>query len=232
MVKKEANKKEAVKHIFKLLLMTTIGIGLFFAAAGTLNDMRGNIYVSIYFISSVISNVLLFFCNQNAFIERGKKRGNTKKWDKFLLPTILLLTGCVLFFIAGLGIRFDWDKLPIEYFYAGIILYLSSVIFSVWAVLKNKHFEATSRIQDDRMQVVVTSGPYKIVRHPGYAGTIFLAIASYLVFGTLPIGVVSFLIIVIFWIRTYLEDKMLKDELAGYLEYSQTVKYRLIPFIW
>ena len=112
-------KKETLKHIFKLLLLTVINIGLFFAAAGTFSDMRGNIYVSIYFISTVISNALLFFCNQNSFIERGKKRENTKKWDKFLLPVILLLTGCVIFFIAGLGIRFDWGKLPIECFYAG-----------------------------------------------------------------------------------------------------------------
>jgi len=229
---KNTKKKETLKHIFKLLLLTVINIGLFFAAAGTFSDMRGNIYVSIYFISTVISNALLFFCNQNSFIERGKKRENTKKWDKFLLPVILLLTGCVIFFIAGLGIRFDWGKLPIECFYAGIILYLSFVVFSAWAVLENKHFEATSRIQNDRKQVVVTSGPYKIVRHPGYAGAVFLAIANYLIFGTLAVGIVSFVIIAVFCIRTYLEDKMLKEELAGYLEYSQTVKYRLIPFVW
>jgi len=109
---------------------------------------------------------------------------------------------------------------------------LISCVFTVWPVLENKYFEETSRIQNNREQTVIKTGPYKIIRHPGYSGIVIWAIASYLMFGTLAVGIVSFVIIVIICIRTYMEDKMLKDELTGYLEYSQTVKYRLIPFVW
>jgi protein-S-isoprenylcysteine O-methyltransferase Ste14 len=122
--------------------------------------------------------------------------------------------------------------LPIECFYAGIILYLLSCIFTIWPIWENKYFEETSRIQNNRNQTVITSGPYRIIRHPGYSGITIWAIASYLMFGTFAVGVVSFIIVVIICIRTYMEDKMLKNELVGYLEYSRNVKYRLIPFIW
>ena len=223
---------EVTKYMFMLLLQTVTGIALFFAAAGTFDDTRGNINVLLYFIVSVISGVLLFLSHRNELSERAKKRDNTKNWDKVLLPIIVFSVYYGIYFIAGLGVRFHWDRLPTECFYAGLILYLFSCVPIVWSGLENKHFEATARIQDDRKQVVITSGPYKIVRHPGYSGIILWATASSLMFGTLAVGIVGFVITAVFCIRTYMEDKMLKDELAGYSEYSQKVKYRLIPFIW
>jgi protein-S-isoprenylcysteine O-methyltransferase Ste14 len=164
--------------------------------------------------------------------ERGKKHKNTKKWDKFILPILVLLAYFGIYLIAGLGNRFHWNRLPIECFYVGIILYLLSCIFTIWPVLENKHYEETSRIQNNRSQTVITSGLYRIIRHPGYSGIMIWAIASYLMFGTLAVGIVCFIIIIIILIRTFMEDRMLKNELEGYLEYSKTVKYRLIPFVW
>jgi len=224
--------KEAVKYVLILLLQRIIGIVLFFAAAGTFNDIRGIVNISLYFIVSVIACVLMLASHQDTLSERGKKQENTKNWDKVLLPLLVFLAYFGIYVIAGLGNRFHWNRLPMEYFYAGLILYLLSCVFIVWPVLENRHFEETSRIQDNREQAVITSGPYRIIRHPGYAGLLIWAIASSLMFGTLFVGVVGFVIIVIICIRTYMEDKMLKSELAGYLEYSQKVKYRLIPFVW
>jgi len=224
--------KEAFKYIFLLLIQRIIGIGLFFIAAGTFHDMRGNVNVSLYFVVSVISLVLMLSGYRDTLSERSKKQDNTKKWDKILLPLLVLFVYYVIYFIAGLSIRFHWSRLPIEYFYAGIILYLLSCIFIVWPVLENKYFEETSRIQNNRAQTVITTGPYKIIRHPGYSGILIWSIASYLMFGTLAVGTVSIVIIIIICIRTHKEDKMLKEELPGYLEYSKIVKYRLIPFIF
>jgi protein-S-isoprenylcysteine O-methyltransferase Ste14 len=224
--------KGAIKYIFMLFIQRIIAIGLFFVAAGTFNDIRGNVNISLYLITSVIASVLMLLYHRETLSERGKKQKNTKKWDKVILPIYVLLAYFGIYLIAGLGNRFHWDRLPIECFYVGIILYLVSCIFTIWPVLENKHFEETSRIQNNRNQTVITSGPYRIIRHPGYSGITIWAIASYLMFGTLAVGIVSFVIIVIICIRTYMEDKMLKKELTGYLEYSKTVKYRLIPFIW
>ncbi|MDR0748084.1 MAG: isoprenylcysteine carboxylmethyltransferase family protein [Tannerellaceae bacterium] len=229
---KISEKKGAIKYIFLLLFQRIIGIGLFFAAAGGFNDIRGIVNVSLYLILSIVACVIMFSGHQETLSERGRKQDNTKKWDKVILPVYVLLAYYGIYIVAGLGNRFYWDRLPIECFYVGTGLYLFSCVFTVWPVIENKHFEATSRIQDNRGQTVIKTGPYKIIRHPGYAGIVLWAIASYLMFGTFPVGIVSFVVTGIIWIRTYLEDKMLKNELAGYLEYSQTVKYRLLPFIW
>ena len=225
-------KRGAIKYFFTILFQRFMGIGLFFVFSGTLNDIRGNINVALYFIASVVVCVMMFFGHQETLYERGKKQNNTKDWDKILLPIIWLLSFYGIYIVAGLGNRLIWNKLPIECFYVGIILYLLSSVFIVWPIFENKYFESTSRIQDNRDQTVIKTGPYKIVRHPGYAGIVIWAIASFLMFGTFPVGIVSLIIIIAICIRTFLEDRMLKNELEGYLEYSQNTKYRLIPFIW
>jgi protein-S-isoprenylcysteine O-methyltransferase Ste14 len=225
-------KKGSIKYILLLLLQRFIGIGLFFAFAGTFYDIRGNVNMALYFTVSIVACIVMFYGHKETLYERGKKQNNTKNWDKILLPIYILLAYFGIYLVAGLGIRLHWEKLPIECFYVGIILYLFSSVFVIWPVLENKHFEATSRIQDNREQTVIKTGPYKIVRHPGYAGIVIWVIAFFLMFGTLAVGIVSLIIIVTILIRTYLEDKMLKNELEGYLDYSKNTKYRLIPFIW
>ena len=123
-----------------------------------------------------------------------------------------------------LGIRFELSVLPMQWFYVGIAMCLVSGVFNTWSIMENKHFEGTSRIQNDREHSVITTGAYRIVRHPGYASLVIWAIAVYLVFGTLAVWILSCIIIGAIWIRTYFEDNMLKEELAGYLEYSQRIR--------
>jgi len=88
------------------------------------------------------------------------------------------------------------------------------------------------RLQTDRNHRVATSGPYKFVRHPGYVGYIIIFLAIPLALGSLWTLNFSVIITILLIIRTYLEDKTLKKELKGYTEYSELVKYKLIPFIW
>ena len=88
------------------------------------------------------------------------------------------------------------------------------------------------RLQTDRNHRVATSGPYKLVRHPGYVGYIIMFFAIPLALGSLWALSFSIIITVLLIIRTYLEDKTLKKELKGYAEYSELVKYKLIPFVW
>ena len=232
MERKEDVKEGAIKYLVKLLLQRIIGVALFFIAAGTFYNVRGIVNLTLYLAVSVIACIMMFSGHQETLNERGKKQENTKGWDKMLLPIIWLLVYFLIYLVAGLGVRFEWNSLSIEWFYIGTIIYLISSVFTVWPVLENKHFESTSRIQNNREQTVITTGPYRIVRHPGYAGLVLWAIATALMFGMLAVGVVSLIIISTICVRTYLEDKMLKEELKGYLEYSQKVRYRLFPFIW
>lgn len=226
------SKKGAIKYLFILLFQRIIGISLFFTAAGTFYNIRGIVNLSLYLLVSIVAGVIMLHGHQETMNQRGKEQKNTKNWDKIILPIIVLLNYYGIYFIAGLGVRFQWTNLSMEWFYIGIILYLVSCVFTVWSVLENKHFESTSRIQNNRDHTVVTTGPYKIIRHPGYTGIIIWAIASAFMFGTFAVGIVSISIIILIIIRTCLEDIMLKKELLGYLDYSKEVKYRLIPFVW
>jgi protein-S-isoprenylcysteine O-methyltransferase Ste14 len=101
-----------------------------------------------------------------------------------------------------------------------------------WSMLSNKYFSTMVRIQIERGHKVAMGGPYKYIRHPGYVGFIVMVLATPLSLGTFYALLMSGIATILLIIRTSLEDKTLKNELDGYLEYSNKVKYKLIPFIW
>ena len=199
-------KHGAIKHIVRLLLQRIVGVSLFFVAAGTLNNTRGITYIALYLVVSLIGITMMYFNHQETLNEREQNRVSTRSWDKILLLIIWLFAFFVIYLIAGLGIRFEWNTLPIQWFYVGIALYLVSGVMNTWSVMKNKHFEGTSRIQNNREHTVITTGAYRIVRHPGYSSLVLWAIATWLMFGTLAVAIVSFILIVSICVRTYLED--------------------------
>lgn len=225
-------KSGAVKYLIMIFAQRIMGLLLFITGAGTIVNLSGMVNFFLYFLASIIACIVMYKGHQETLNERGKKQENTKKWDKILLPIYVLLAYYVIYLFAGLGVRFGWSHLSIGWLYAGVVIYLISSVFSIWPVVENKHFESTSRIQNDRKQTVISSGPYKIVRHPGYMGIVLWAVAVTMIFGTLVVGIIAVIVIAVIAIRTYLEDSMLRKELAGYSEYVNKIKYRLIPFIW
>ena len=164
--------------------------------------------------------------------ERGKKHDDTPRWDKILLALYVPLAFYGIYIVAGLDVRYNGTSLDIASMITGILLFIISAIFMIWPILENEHFESTARTQQDRNQTVITTGPYRIIRHPGYASIILWAISVPLIFGSILTGMVSLIIIAVIILRTYLEDTMLQKELNGYRAYCMQVKYRLIPFLW
>jgi protein-S-isoprenylcysteine O-methyltransferase Ste14 len=132
----------------------------------------------------------------------------------------------------GLDIRFGWPHIGFDCIYIGLALYVFSVLISTKSLLTNKYFESSSRIQTERNQTVISTEIYAIVRHPGYSSIILWALSIPLLTGAIYTFIPSGIIVILIFIRTYLEDLMLKKELEGYREYSCKVKYRLIPYIW
>jgi protein-S-isoprenylcysteine O-methyltransferase Ste14 len=100
------------------------------------------------------------------------------------------------------------------------------------ALVVNTYLESTARIQTDRDQQVISTGVYGVVRHPTYLAVLLSALGISLVFSTLYVCLIAVIVGAIIILRTYLEDKMLKERLDGYMEYAQNVRYRLIPGIW
>jgi protein-S-isoprenylcysteine O-methyltransferase Ste14 len=135
--------------------------------------------------------------------------------------------------VAGLDAgRFKWSNLGIQYSVIGTVLYVAALILVQWAMLVNPFFETTVRIQKDRDQKVVTAGPYEFVRHPGYVGTILSNFAAPFIIGSAVTLIPAMITFLLFIIRAALEDRTLQNELGGYREYAQKVRYRLLPGVW
>jgi protein-S-isoprenylcysteine O-methyltransferase Ste14 len=156
-----------------------------------------------------------------------------KAWDKVLAPLMAVSIGFPMVIVAGLDHRFNWSaELPLWLILTGFILISLGYAFAAWALVENRFFYSVVCIQTDREHAVCDSGPYRIVRHPGYAGNILglfgivLALGS--VWALIPATVASIIAV----IRTAFEDRALKAELPGYRNYAKRVRYRLIPAIY
>ncbi|PLX51127.1 MAG: isoprenylcysteine carboxyl methyltransferase [Desulfobulbaceae bacterium] len=162
-----------------------------------------------------------------------EKIQSAKAWDKVLAPLMALSLSFPLVIVAGLDHRFGWSPIfPLWLIVLGFLLISLGYAFAAWALAENRFFSSVVRIQTDRGHVVCDSGPYRIVRHPGYAGNmvalpgIVLALSS--MWTLIPLAVA----LIIAVIRTVLEDQTLQDELPGYRDYVRRVRYRLIPGIY
>lgn len=205
----------------------------FFSAAGTIKVTRFWIYLGIVFIRAIISTVIALKFTSELMNQRGKRNPDTKKWDLFLVIPFILILILIVPLIAGFDlVRFHWTYLGYPYFIAGICLHVLSFFIVQWSMIVNKYFEGTVRIQKDRDHKVITSGPYKIIRHPGYTGMVLGSISIPLLLGSIYAFIPVCISLILLLIRTYKEDETLQAELEGYSEYVQMTKYRLIPFVW
>jgi protein-S-isoprenylcysteine O-methyltransferase Ste14 len=182
----------------------------------------------------VLSNIIVYQSNPNLVTQRlTRRRVGSKRWDEVLMRANNLILLIVVPMIAGFDVgRFLWSNLSIDFVSIGVVLYLVSSVLVVWAMTVNPFFESTVRIQTERAHSVITKGPYRWVRHPGYLGAILWASSIPLIFGSMfafvPVGIYVGLM----GLRTFLEDRTLMEELRGYSEYAEQVRYRLFPLIW
>lgn len=113
-----------------------------------------------------------------------------------------------------------------------LLVILAGFAWGSYALIENRFFSGMVRIQADRGHQVVSSGPYRWMRHPGYAGALFTFLASPVFLDSRLAFIPAVLLAIVLIIRTYLEDRTLQEELAGYCEYARRVRYRLVPGIW
>ena len=162
-----------------------------------------------------------------------EKFQNAKAWDKVLAPLMALSVSFPLVIVAGLDHRFVWSPVfPLWLIVLGFILTSLGYAFGVWALVENRFFSSVVRIQTDRGHVVCDSGPYRLVRHPGYAGNIPPLLGIVLALGSVWTLIPAAVALIIAVIRTALEARTLQEELPGYRDYARRVRYRLIPGIY
>jgi protein-S-isoprenylcysteine O-methyltransferase Ste14 len=204
-----------------------------FLPAGTWAWFRGWLFLFVLVAVSVVSALYLRRVNPDVIAARVNRHKGTKRWAIFLgvicfLPTILAIP-----IVAALDDgRYHWSHVPWWVCVAGYLLLITGMVGPTWAASVNKFFEPTLRIQTDRGHKVIDTGPYAIIRHPGYAFGFLLFLGMPLALGSLWALIPAILMGPLVVMGTILEDRTLREELTGYKEYTQRVRYRLIPGVW
>jgi len=164
--------------------------------------------------------------------ERISPPKGTKNWDRALLSS-LRLTQLARYILAGLDMRYGWThgfSTTAQIVAIGLCL-LCTALF-VWAMASNSFFSAIVRIQSERGHAVAVNGPYRFVRHPGYAAMFVFELAISILLGSWWAVLAGGICAVLMVVRTALEDRTLRVELEGYAEYAGRVRYRLLPGVW
>ncbi|MDH4241648.1 MAG: isoprenylcysteine carboxylmethyltransferase family protein [Phycisphaerae bacterium] len=204
---------------------------LLFGSAGRLDWLMGWAYLAILTALSITTLVLV---NREMLLVRAGKEKTAKKWDPFLALFSFLLFWPGANIVAALDYgRFHWSPaLPLPVQLIALIPFALGLAFAAWAMVANKFFEKGVAVQTEREHVVITTGPYAYVRHPGYAGEVVAFITLPIALGSLWALLPAAVGLSLWVIRTFLEDTTLQKGLEGYTDYAQKVPWRLIPHIW
>ncbi len=221
---------KATKRVIGFSLTTAASL---FVTAGTFRWWNAWAFLGIGLLLVSTLAGIVFSKSPGLIEERMTAGAKAKGWDKVLFPLLAVVLPFALNILAGFDRRFSWTKsLALPVTAAAAIVMLVGMMLTYRAMRSNPFFSSHVRIQKDRGHVLVTHGPYRYVRHPGYTGAILYNLGAPILLGShiaLWAGIANMLVFVI---RTVLEDRTLQDELEGYREYTTRVKYRLVPFVW
>ncbi len=136
--------------------------------------------------------------------------------------------------VAGLDVgRFGWSgPVPLVVHGTGLLLYVSGIALAIRAMAVNRFFSPVVRIQEERGHRLITEGPYRFVRHPGYSGMLLSFLGSSLGLGSWWSLLPLIPVVILMLRRTSLEDRYLRKDLEGYVGYAERVRYRLLPGVW
>jgi protein-S-isoprenylcysteine O-methyltransferase Ste14 len=230
----EANPSErrAIAQSFVALAITLVVMGLIlFVPAGTLDWPRAWWFWIAFFVATLIAIGVLWRFNPEIFVARSRVQPGTKPLDYLFIG--LVMGGFFLILpVAGLDFRYGGAAAPDWVVWLGYVLLVIAYAGEAWPQAVNRHFEPGVRIQSDRGQTVIDTGPYAYVRHPGYSFGSLLAISVALTLGSWWALLPAALVVVGLVPRTLFEEKTLRAELAGYAEYMTRVKWRWMPGVW
>jgi protein-S-isoprenylcysteine O-methyltransferase Ste14 len=203
--------------------------------AGTFRWPAAWWYYGAAVVATVLSRLLVLRVNPDQLRERGTSLNaeNTEDWDRLLSPLVGLVIPLITLIVAGFDHRWSWSPaFPSWVLVVSLLILVAAYAFTTWAFIVNRFFSGVVRIQEDRGHEVMTAGPYRIVRHPGYLGALFSMLAAALLLGSLWALVPVLFYAAVVVARTELEDRMLQEKLPGYRSYADRTRYKLLPGIW
>lgn len=205
---------------------------LVFLPVGRLDWAPGWVFVAFNVIAYGASALILARANPVIFRARSRFQPGTERWDLILLWLMLPAMVAEIPLATFDSGRMFWSVVPFSVVVLGYVLLAAGLALGTWAQAVNRFFEPGVRLQRERGQHVITSGPYAFVRHPGYAGAL-------MTFVGIPLALASWWALIaaawasaILILRTRWEDALLQAELDGYAAYARRMRFRLLPGIW
>jgi protein-S-isoprenylcysteine O-methyltransferase Ste14 len=218
----------SIRETLGLVLMGTV----LFWAAGKFNWWPAWAALGVMGAWIIATAYVILRFNPDLLAERLGPRKGAKTWDTVIM-SLLGLTQLSRYIVAGLDQRYSWTGgFPFAAQLYALVFCILGYALVLWATTSNAFFSQIVRIQPERNQVVVKGGPYRFVRHPAYLGAILYEFAVSVLLASWWVLLIGLLATILLLVRTLLEDKTLQNELGGYPEYAQQVRYRLIPGIW
>lgn len=212
---------------FTLLIMAAA----LFLPAGTFTWVRAWIFGCVFTLEVLIATAVLWRVNPEIFVARSRVQPGTMKLD-YVFITIALTGFIAIFPVSSFDYRHQWAQTPAWLSWACYLPFSLGFAVATWAQAVNRHFEPGVRIQNDRGHTVIDTGPYAIVRHPGYIASSILAVSIPLCLGSWWGLLPAFVFVLALIPRTLFEERVLSGGLAGYNAYKARVRYRWIPGIW
>ena len=201
---------------------------LLFLPAGTIHYPCGWLLMAVLFVPMFIVGVLMLLRSPELLKRRlNAKEKETEQKKVVALSGVMFI---VAFVVAGLNFRYSWIAMPTWSVWSAVAVFLLSYIMYAEVLRENEYLSRTIEVQKN--QKVVDTGLYGIVRHPMYSATVLMFLSMPLVLGSLPSFVIMLAYIPIIVKRISNEEKVLMNELCGYREYCNRVKYRLFPFVY
>lgn len=220
--------KLLAQGLLKMLSGMLIVALVLFLPAGSWNYFNGWLFCGLLFLPMLVLGALLLW-KAPALLE---KRLNTKEQEKTQMAVVAVssLLFLAAFVAAGLDFRFGWTHVPIWLVCLAAVLQLAAYGLYAEVMRENAWLSRTVEVQEN--QKVIDTGLYGIIRHPMYTSTVLLFLSMPLVLGSwVSFAIMLFFpVVIVFRIRN--EEQVLEAGLAGYREYKQRVRYRLLPFIW
>lgn len=192
------------------------------------------VYALTSALGFIVSRALAAQRHPDILEERARSMDleDAKPWDRVLAPS-LAFGNILILVVAGFGRLFGWSaSFSLTTKIVSIIVMVLGYLLGSWALIENRFFSGVVRIQKDRDHRVVSTGPYRFVRHPGYAAALWTYLVIPLLLDSAWAFVPAVLLIGVLVLRTALEDQTLQDELPGYKEFTRKTRYRLIPWLW
>jgi len=218
----------------RLIIATVIFGAVLFGLAGRLDWTMGWVTLLAYGVTYILV-LLVIPVEQELTQERQlAPKVDTPWWDKLIATVGSLVFPLGFLVVAGLDQRNGWTTadMPVWLQVGGATALILGILFASWAMAENRFYARYVRIQEERGHAVVSGGPYRFVRHPGYVGTGAICLGMPLGLGSLWALALGASFVVLMVIRTALEDRYLQANLPGYTDYARRVRYRLLPGIW